>query len=587
MGNQTRTQSLALAESAAFQTTDRQRIDLRLWKAVERNDDVEAAYYVNSSSSEVIASTGSSKILTAESVLASSGQRNVTRVTTDSRTRVSVSRPFRPYAGSVPVLLVTAPVPNRPDRAVITAVNLEDMSDSRSHRTSQAQFVVVDGEGRVIMSENRSRILAPSTIGTRRLPDRSGFVTVTSDDGVETAVGYARTSSRDWTVTAQLPTAEAYALQTTVGRQFVLMLGLVLCGVSLIGVGIGGTTLFSVRALSAHARALQSGDLDRSVSSTRIDEFGDLFESFEAMRMSLKDQIREAEEARRESERLSNHLERKSREYGEVMRQCADGDLARRVDPTSRHDSMRQIGTSFNRMMNDVEQQNEQLEGYTKVLSHDLRNPLSVAKGRARLIEKEVDLPHTEPLTRSLDRMESIIEDALTLVSQRSVSGTVRLDLATAATDAWSHVETADAALALGEPTQIEADPNLFAHVLENLFRNAIEHGGDDVRVEVGATPEGFYVEDDGPGVPPDRRESVFEQGFTTNRADGGTGFGLAIVRQIVLAHDWQVALADGMGGGARFEIETTRPGRDGRDFESVAAADCGGGADGGRSDHE
>jgi signal transduction histidine kinase len=71
--------------------------------------------------------------------------------------------------------------------------------------------------------------------------------------------------------------------------------------------------------------------------------------------------------------------------------------------------------------------------------------------------------------------------------------------------------------------------------------------------VTVGDLDGGFYVEDDGPGVPEDDRESVFTAGYST--ADDGTGFGLSIVKQVTDAHGWSIALTESGAGGARFEI--------------------------------
>jgi len=103
----------------------------------------------------------------------------------------------------------------------------------------------------------------------------------------------------------------------------------------------------------------------------------------------------------------------------------------------------------------------------------------------------------------------------------------------------------------------VEADRTLFAdagrlkRILGNLLRNAAEHGGG--RVVVGDLPDGFYVEDDGPGIPEDRRDAVFESGYSTSGA--GTGFGLAIVQSIAEAHGWEVTLTTSASGGARFEF--------------------------------
>jgi len=89
--------------------------------------------------------------------------------------------------------------------------------------------------------------------------------------------------------------------------------------------------------------------------------------------------------------------------------------------------------------------------------------------------------------------------------------------------------------------------------LLENLLRNAVEHGGDTVTITVGGLNDGFYFEDDGPGIPENERNNVFETGYST--AKGGTGFGLSIVKQIATAHGWEICVTEGSEGGARFEI--------------------------------
>ena len=65
---------------------------------------------------------------------------------------------------------------------------------------------------------------------------------------------------------------------------------------------------------------------------------------------------------------------------------------------------------------------------------------------------------------------------------------------------------------------------------------------------------EGFYVENDGVGIPPDEREHVFESGFSTSET--GTGFGLSIAREIAEVHGWEISVTESEAGGARFEVE-------------------------------
>jgi signal transduction histidine kinase len=99
----------------------------------------------------------------------------------------------------------------------------------------------------------------------------------------------------------------------------------------------------------------------------------------------------------------------------------------------------------------------------------------------------------------------------------------------------------------------LRADRDRLCRLVENLLHNAVEHGGSGVTITVGATDEGFYVADDGPGIPPDRRDRVFESGYST--AAAGTGFGLSIVAEIAEAHDWSVTATESAAGGTRIEI--------------------------------
>ena len=116
-------------------------------------------------------------------------------------------------------------------------------------------------------------------------------------------------------------------------------------------------------------------------------------------------------------------------------------------------------------------------------------------------------------------------------------------------------VETAGAELVTEDDLTFIADVDRLQQLLENLFRNAIEHGGKDVTIRVGAIDEdgGFYVADNGPGIPPEDRKQVFESGYTT--ADDGTGFGLAIIKEIADAHGWIITITESANGGAQFDI--------------------------------
>jgi PAS domain S-box-containing protein len=259
-----------------------------------------------------------------------------------------------------------------------------------------------------------------------------------------------------------------------------------------------------------------------------------------------------------------------------------------------------------------VRDHNERLETMTGVLAHDLRNPLGVALGYAT----QLDSDDADTIVTSLQRMETIIEDVLALARSGDVNDTLTVELEERARAAWAQVETPNASLAVSDSASFEADPDLLDHVFENLFRNAVEHGStgshpradnavehgstgprsqahedavehgstsnrptDDDAVEHGSTSDavgsgdaatvtvrvgalvddstdgvaGFYVEDDGPGIPADQREAVLDRGYTTDPSS--TGLGLAMVAHVVDAHDWTISIAEERTGGARFEV--------------------------------
>ena len=224
--------------------------------------------------------------------------------------------------------------------------------------------------------------------------------------------------------------------------------------------------------------------------------------------------------------------------------------------------------TERKRRERELEESNERLEQFASVVSHDLRNPLNVADAYVEQILYTGDPELASEIRVSLDRMQTIIDDVLSLARQGQELGEIEsLDVTDVATAAWEHVETPDADLEIEESLRVNGDRDRLSQLFENLFRNAVTHGrpdeegekapGDDtLTVAVGTLDggEGFYVADDGVGIDPDERDRVLEQGYT-NSADG-TGFGLAIVEEIANAHDWSVAVEESADGGARFEFE-------------------------------
>jgi PAS domain S-box-containing protein len=219
--------------------------------------------------------------------------------------------------------------------------------------------------------------------------------------------------------------------------------------------------------------------------------------------------------------------------------------------------------TDRKRHEQQLERERDRLDEFARTVAHDLRNPLSIALGAVDLARDRDDLP-ADILDRAadaLERMDALIDEVLTLSEQgETIHEPEPVQFLEATRRAWQGVETPDATLVVGDELDdcsIEADESRLCELLENLYRNAVEHAGPDVTVRVGPTDsqQGFFVADDGPGIPPQDRGRVFESGVTTS--EDGTGFGLSIVAQIVEAHGWEIDVTESAEGGACFEITT------------------------------
>lgn len=252
-----------------------------------------------------------------------------------------------------------------------------------------------------------------------------------------------------------------------------------------------------------------------------------------------------------------------------------------------------------------LELKNEQLERLASVVSHDLATPLATGESLLQLVR--ADLEGTDPeLEQLLDELETVhdrlreFSAALPELAREStdVESPIECDLETVAEAAWNVVDTYDLTLVVESTRTVRADPRRLQQAFENLFQNCVEHGSASSRsqvddgIERGSTSSqrgdatgngvttvrvgtleaddapraterpdttsplpdrvGFYVEDDGPGIPFERREYVLRFGVSTG---SGSGYGLAIVRTIVEAHGWSLAVVDSSQGGARFEV--------------------------------
>jgi len=223
----------------------------------------------------------------------------------------------------------------------------------------------------------------------------------------------------------------------------------------------------------------------------------------------------------------------------------------------------------------ELERRNQQLDQFAAVLSHDLRNPLNVASGRLALARERNDPEEFDRVEEAHDRMSSLIDEVLAFARDEKTTDRVELQLSALAKAAWGHVDTGAATLRIDGDRVITGDRDQLLQLFENVFRNSVEHGstgsrpgaddsvehdGAGVPIRVDATPDGFTISDDGPGVPPEEREEVFTHGVTSS--ESGTGLGLAIVQHVVESHGWDVEMTESRSGGAKLVISglETRP---------------------------
>lgn len=196
----------------------------------------------------------------------------------------------------------------------------------------------------------------------------------------------------------------------------------------------------------------------------------------------------------------------------------------------------------------------QRLEKFASLVSHDLRNLVNVATMRLDLVERDCDSEHIEDVDHVHHRMAGLIDNLLILArGGESELATAVVSLPDVVDSCWKTVKRPIVTLEADVHGEIHADRDYLERLFENLFQNSIDHGEGEVTVTVGSTAEGFFVEDDGPGIPEDEREDIFEFGYTT--APDGHGIGLNIVSEIVDGHGWDVTATEGEAGGARFEI--------------------------------
>ncbi|HEU4980127.1 MAG TPA: HAMP domain-containing sensor histidine kinase, partial [Solirubrobacterales bacterium] len=276
---------------------------------------------------------------------------------------------------------------------------------------------------------------------------------------------------------------------------------------------------------------------------------------------------------------LAGLISRPLRQMAAVATEVDSGDLSHRIDYRG-EDEVGVLAEAFNGMMDRLESGFRQQREFISDASHELRSPLTVLRGRIELLGRRSSDERTneeaDELLREVSRMDRLVEDLLTLA--QAGRGTLlqrrRVPLDDLLDDLRRDMPLLGASRfqvdAQAQGT-IEVDPDRIAQVLRNLVSNAVRHSGPEGTVRVSVTPANggarFAVSDDGPGIPPDQLERIFDRFYRTDegrgRDEGGSGLGLAIARAIVEAHGGRINAESPPGEGAtiRFELPGLRPG--------------------------
>lgn len=260
------------------------------------------------------------------------------------------------------------------------------------------------------------------------------------------------------------------------------------------------------------------------------------------------------------------------RRFAATAAEVDAGDLSPRLEsnPASAAE-LRTLAEAFNHMLDRLDQAFARQRQFVSDASHELRSPMTAIRGQIEVLARN-ESPSPEEIRRveamtmaEMRRVERLLDDLLALARLDEETEPSMDDIEAApflrGLAAANHERMEIGELASGT---IRIDPDLIAQVIRNLLSNAHRHTGPDGRVSLSATAEGtvltVMVDDDGPGVPDEERERVFDRFHRSessrDRASGGSGLGLGIARSIVEMHGGRIWIEDSPLGGARVCFE-------------------------------
>lgn len=385
----------AASDDSAFETTETAEIRDRLYRLVETEQTsahVTAIQYLDAETMTIEASSDEAfegtELLEAYSGLEQELQ------TVEGEHDTHISEPFTVDDVDGPVVMILSPITDTEDRWLMYTVDLQAQAEQTTTR-GDTETTLVDAEGAYLTHPN-TNLLGDSSGYEEELLDgvQTGDAEfVERDDDVAALAGL---ESTDWTVVVSTDSESAFALSDQINSNLLGLIFLAIINLGLVGVTVGANTVTSLRRLSSSAREMGDGNLDVDLSSSREDEIGVLYASFDRMRTSLREQIREAESAREDAEEArqsaeearkeaktqqeraeqrNEELEAKATEYRSVLGDVAAGELTRRVDPSSSNASMQAVGEELNTTLDAL----EETISTTKSFATDVRESSELA----------------------------------------------------------------------------------------------------------------------------------------------------------------------------------------------------------------
>lgn len=312
------------------------------------------------------------------------------------------------------VIAFASPVRGQEDGYIVTV--------GLAEQRVEGLYQPIEGGESVILNDANEPVLINGSV--------KGVYASVKPDGDETTaqfdrrddevIAYTEVPGTDWTVITSTPTSQAFAVRNEVGLNVLAMLAVTLFGLGFTGIVLGRHTVVPIQRLQRKAKDMEDGNLGIDLTTTRNDEIGRLYEGFANMRDALREQIREAqqaredaEQARAETEQMNEHLESKADDYQTVMESAAGGDLTARMDPESDNESMVQIGRTFNEMLGEIEATTEQLKSFAAEVA-TASEQVTASSEEVRSASKQV----TESIQEISDGAERQNDSLLTVSSE-------------------------------------------------------------------------------------------------------------------------------------------------------------------------